>query len=91
MPAWACTRPGSYANPDAQTAHHQSLTWHHGLGAVITALARAGLRIEFLHEHPYTLRARWPFCERQPDRTYRMPAGQPQVPLLYSVKATPPG
>jgi SAM-dependent methyltransferase len=83
--------PGSYADPDAQTRHHQSLTWHHGLGTVVTALAQAGLRIEFLHEHPYTLRARWPFCERQPDRTYHMPADRPQVPLLYSVKATWPG
>ena len=52
---------------------HQSLTWHHGLGAVVTALAQAGLRIEFLNEHPCTLRARWPFCERHPDRTYHLP------------------
>jgi SAM-dependent methyltransferase len=80
--------PGSYADPQATTSHQQSVTWHHGLGVVITALAQAGLRIEFLHEHPYTLRARWPFCERQPDRTYHMPPGQPQVPLLYSLKAT---
>jgi SAM-dependent methyltransferase len=82
--------PGSYADPDALTSHSQSVTWHHGLGSVISALAQAGLRIEFLHEHPYTLRARWPFLERQPDRTYHMPAGQPEVPLLYSVKATRP-
>jgi hypothetical protein len=54
---------------------------------VITALAQTGLRIEFLHEHPYTLRARWPFMERHPDRTWHMPPEQPQVPLLYSVKA----
>jgi SAM-dependent methyltransferase len=79
---------GSYADPDATTAHHQSLTWHHGLGTVVTALAQAGLRIEFLHEHPYTLRARWPFCERKPDRTFHIPADMPQVPLLYSVLAT---
>jgi len=81
---------GSYADPDAQTRHHQSPTWHHGLGAVITALVQAGLRLEFLHEHPYTLRARWPFMERKPDRTYHMPPDRPQVPLLYSVKAIRP-
>jgi SAM-dependent methyltransferase len=79
---------GSYADPDAETAHRQSVTWHHGLGDVVTSLAQAGLRIEFLHEHPYALRARWPFLERRPDRTYHMPEGRPQVPLLYSVKAT---
>lgn len=82
---------GSYADPGAETIHRQSLTWHHGLGTVISALAQAGLRIEFLHEHPHTLRARWPFLVRRPDRTYHMPAGRPQVPLLYSVKATATG
>ncbi len=82
--------PGSYADAEAQTVHHQSLTWHYTLGSVVSALAGAGLRIEFLHEHPYTLRARWPFLERHADRTWHMPAGRPQVPLLYSIKATRP-
>jgi SAM-dependent methyltransferase len=79
---------GSYADPGATTEHRQSVTWQHGLGEVVTALAQAGLRIEFLHEHPYTLRARWPFLERHADRTFHMPDGRPQVPLLYSVLAT---
>lgn len=82
--------PGSYADPQAQARHHQSVTWHHTIGGVVSALAGAGLRIEFLHEHPYTLRARWPFLERRPDRTFHMPSGRPQVPLLYSLKATLP-
>jgi SAM-dependent methyltransferase len=81
---------GSYAEPGVQTRHNRSLTWQHGLGAVVTALAQAGLRIEFLHEHPCALRARWPFMQRRPDRTYQMPPGRPRVPLLYSVKATQP-
>lgn len=82
--------PGSYAAPGAKTIHNRSVTWIHGLGSVITALAQAGLRIEFLHEHPFALRARWPFLERRADRTYHMPAGRPEVPLLYSVKAVKP-
>jgi hypothetical protein len=39
---------------------------------------------------PSAGRARWPFLERKPDRTYHMPADRPQVPLLYSVQATRP-
>lgn len=81
---------GSYADPDAQAEHRQSVTWHHTIGSVVSALAQAGLRIEFLHEHSYALRARWPFLERRPDRTFHMPADRPQVPLLYSLKATRP-
>jgi SAM-dependent methyltransferase len=82
--------PGSYAAPGAKTVNDRSATWNHGIGSVITALAQAGLRIEFLHEHPFTLRARWPFLERRADRTFHMPSGRPAVPLLYSVKAIRP-
>jgi SAM-dependent methyltransferase len=82
--------PGSYAAPGAKTVNDRSVTWNHGLGTVITALAQAGLTIEFLHEHPFTLRARWPFLERRADRTYHMPADLPEIPLLYSVKAMRP-
>lgn len=67
--------PGSFADPAARTIHQQSVTWNHGLGSVVSSLAQAGLRIGFLHEHPYTLRARWPFLERRADRTHHMPAG----------------
>ena len=62
--------PGSYAAPGAKTLHDRSVTWNHGLGGVVTALAQAGLRIEFLHEHPFTLRAR---CAVRLT-TYRKPA-----------------
>ena len=62
----------------------------HTLGDVVTALATAGLRIEFVYEHPYTLRARWPFLERSADGTYGMPEGRPELPLLYSLRATRP-
>jgi SAM-dependent methyltransferase len=81
---------GSYADPDAHTTHNTRVTWNHVLGDVITSLADAGLVIEFLHEHGYALRACWPFLEPTPDRTYRMPNGQPELPLLYSSRARRP-
>lgn len=46
--------------------------------------------IEFLHEHPYALRARWPFLARNADRTFHMPSGQADLPLLYSIRACRP-
>ena len=60
----------------------------HGIGDVVSAVIAAGLRIEFLHEHPYTLYPRWPFLERHDDGTYRFPAGRPELPLIYSLRAT---
>jgi SAM-dependent methyltransferase len=46
----------SYASsePHEPITHYQ---WYHNLGEVITALAAAGLRIEFFHEFPYCVYA----------------------------------
>ncbi|RZQ65854.1 SAM-dependent methyltransferase [Amycolatopsis suaedae] len=65
-----------------------STQWQHPLGEVVTALARAGLRIEFLHEHPFSLFERFPGLERGESGEYRFPAGRPRVPLLYSIRAS---
>jgi hypothetical protein len=80
--------PGTYADPDASTVHNRSIEWNHGLGAVVSALVGADLRIEFLHEHDYTLFARWPFLERAGNGIYRLPKGTPSLPLMYSVLAS---
>ena len=55
---------------------------------MVTALIEAGLRLDFLHEHDHTLFERWPFLERHDDFTYRLPAGLPSLPLMYSLKAS---
>jgi SAM-dependent methyltransferase len=64
-----------------------SVQWQHQLGDVVTALAQAGLRIEFLHEHATTLFQRYPMLERSGTGEYRFPPGQPRIPLMYSIRA----
>jgi len=82
---------GTYADPDAQTAHNRTIEWSHPIGAVVTALARAGLRIDLLHEHERTFAIGWPFLERDPgERLFRLPDGLPSLPLMYSLLATAP-
>jgi SAM-dependent methyltransferase len=78
---------GTYADPKAPTEYNRSVEWHHGIGTVVSALVAAGLHIAFLHEHDYTLFARWPFLERVADRTYRLPEGTASLPLMYSLLA----
>ena len=51
---------GNYADP-TPTVHNRAFEWNHGLGAVVSAIIGAGFELEFLHEHDYTLSARWPF------------------------------
>jgi 2-polyprenyl-3-methyl-5-hydroxy-6-metoxy-1,4-benzoquinol methylase len=81
---------GTYADLDAATVHNANYEWQHPLGRVVTALVDAGLVIEFLHEHPFTLFPRWPFLVRNEDGSFVLPAGMPQLPLMYSVRAGKP-
>ena len=75
-----------YAEPDVALTHFKSHEWQHTLGEVVTVLAEAGLRIDFLHEHDRLVWAGVPSLEW--DGTfYRAPEGAPRLPLSYSVKA----
>jgi SAM-dependent methyltransferase len=79
---------GSYADWNAATSQNRVVEWHHRLGTVLTALSRAGLRLDFLHEHDVTLFPRFANLVRGPGGTYRRPAGVPRIPLMYSLRAT---
>ena len=76
----------TYTDGPAMTNTRQ-VQWQHPLGEVLTALADAGLRLDFLHEHDITLFQRFPVLENSGGE-YRFPEGHPRVPLLYSLRAT---
>jgi SAM-dependent methyltransferase len=79
---------GSYADRTAVTQARISYEWNYPLGIVVTSLIQAGLHLEFLHEFPYSVYQAYPFLEQSSDGFYRAPAGMPQVPLMFSIKAT---
>jgi SAM-dependent methyltransferase len=83
--------PGTYADLEAETIHNTTYEWNHALGDVVGAVIGAGLVLEFLHEHDYTLFPRWPFLEKSGVDTYRLPEGVPRLPLMYSLRARKPG
>ncbi|HEX2145581.1 MAG TPA: class I SAM-dependent methyltransferase [Glycomyces sp.] len=78
--------PGTYVDFEARTEHNLSYEWNHTIGAVVSALAANGLRIEFLHEFDWTLFKQFGTLERADD-AYRQPEGTPKAPLMYSLKA----
>jgi hypothetical protein len=79
---------GDYAVADARITT-ASFEWTHTLGDIVTALAGAGLRIEFLHEHPFADWQLSPAMERAADGYYRFVDPQTSsFPLMYSIKAT---
>jgi SAM-dependent methyltransferase len=69
--------------------HTRSVWFQHQLGQVVTALADAGLRIDFLREHDFDAFQRYESLERHGPR-FRFPAGRPRVPLMFSLRATRP-
>ena len=78
---------GSYADEQAATMNNRTEEWHHTLGDVVSAVIDAGLTIELLHEHDYTLFQRWPFLEKHGFDTFRLPEGMPRIPFMYSLRA----
>jgi SAM-dependent methyltransferase len=79
---------GSYADPTAHVRQPVEYGWVHSMGEIVSAVAGAGLRIEFLHEFPFV---DWPvpFLVRHDDGTWRLPpdAGG-ELPLFFSLRAT---
>jgi len=61
------------------------------VGEIVTAIAGAGLRIEFLNEHDFDVFQRFDSLQRQADGTYRLPVGRPRIPMLFSLRASRPG
>jgi SAM-dependent methyltransferase len=82
--------PYTYTDGPA-LSHPRQVEFQHGLGEIVTSLAEAGLRIEFVYEHDFELFQRFESLQRQEDGRYRWPAGQPRVPMMYSLRASLPG
>ena len=96
-PYWSHAEPissevkGSYADREAPTDGLIEYGWDHSLGEIVTSLADAGLRLEFLHEFDFV---RWPvdFLVQGRDGRWRLPDGSKGgLPLFFSLKATKPG
>lgn len=81
-----CDIKGSYADPDSEFVH-DSYEWSFGLGDVVTALTRAGLRIEFLHEFPYSNYNCWPYIKEVAPGKYVHPGIKHDLPHMFSIRA----
>lgn len=88
--AWVDEVSGTYTDLEAPTVNNRSVEWQHPLGDVVSALAGAGLRIDFLHEHDMTMFQRFTALRRAEDGYYRFPGDRPRIPLMYSLRAGRP-
>ena len=79
---------GTYADATAILENRRTYEFEHPMGDIITSLIDAGLQIEFLHEFPYSSYEAVPGMKKAADGLYRLPPESPQVPLLFSIRAT---
>ena len=54
------------------------------------SLIESGLRLDTLHEFPFSSWRALPFMERRSDGWWQLPDEFPQLPLMFSVKASKP-
>ncbi len=81
--------PTDYADATAQLANARTCQWLHPIGTVVTALIQAGLRLDWLHEHPAVTWRMFNCLAEGEDGMFRWP-GPPWLPLSYSLQATQP-
>lgn len=81
--------PGDYTDRAAEFAHDVTWEWNHGIGEVVSALAGAGLAVDWLHEHPAVA---WNLGDdrlvRRDDGLWELPGST--VPLSFSIRAHRP-
>jgi hypothetical protein len=86
---WHDETPADYTGDFPNLTAGPEYWWDHRLGDILTALAGAGLRLDWLHEHD---RVPWPmFSTLQPvaGGMYAWP-GKRWLPLAFSLRATRP-
>lgn len=75
----------SYAGSDSIASSNYE--WQHSLGEIVTALAGAGLSIEFLHEFPFCYYQALPSMVQSKDGWWRFPENNDSIPQMFSIRA----
>ena len=74
----------SYAG--GETIASPNYEWGHSLGEIVTALAAAGLTIEFLHEFPFCYYQALPTMVQGEDGWWRFPEHNDSIPQMFSLR-----
>ncbi|MBD2869311.1 class I SAM-dependent methyltransferase [Paenibacillus sp. IB182493] len=78
----------TYTGDEDKLNHPVTYQWQHTLGDIVSALAGAGLTLEFVHEFPYTVYEMFPGLMLRDEKGRWRLKQNGNMPLLFSVKAT---
>ena len=80
---------GDYADPGAHVENTVTFEWLHGFAEIVDPLLRRGLRLDFLHELPYTVPGLpFPFLEKDERGMLRLRGHHDDFPLTFTLKMT---
>lgn len=80
-----------YADSKAVLKATTDYEWMHPMGEIISSLINAGLRVEFLHEHAFTVFKQFPFLVVEKPGIWKFAQDPAPIPLMFSLKASKPG
>lgn len=79
---------GTYTDWNAKV-QGETYEWSYTMADVINSLIKQGLKIEFVHEFPFTMYDQFPgFMEKDAKGHFVLKNKKIQIPLLFSLKAT---
>jgi ubiquinone/menaquinone biosynthesis C-methylase UbiE len=77
---------GTYTDRDAPIKTEE-YSWNHPMGDILNALIGHGLRIEFMHEFPFSPYKCFNKLEQGADKMWRITGMNDKLPMMYSIKA----
>jgi SAM-dependent methyltransferase len=81
----------TYTDGEVALSNTRIYQWNHSIGEVVGALIERGLRIDQLIEHDWTVHHQFPWLVETAPHQWSAPAGQPRLPLTFTVVATKEG
>lgn len=86
---WHFDDPADYMDPEARLANSCTVEFQHPLSAILASLRRAGLRLDWLREHPGLVWKPFAGCVRDAQGLWTWP-DRPWLPLSLSLRALKP-
>jgi SAM-dependent methyltransferase len=80
--------PVTYTGDATPLSATRTYEWMRGVSDVIGALLRAGMRLDFLHEHEHLPYRHFPMMVEAGNRMFALPPGLARLPLALSLQAT---
>lgn len=80
----------TYTGSDTVLQNKAFYQWPITMGDIVTSLIKTGLKIEFLHEHPFAVYKQMDDMVQLDNGLFVRPDDKTQVPFSFSLKATKP-